>query len=80
MEFGTILIVVGLLSLFVLEVFFEVAFFSLLGTSIRWLMNRNRRKFSDLYNSSTKMNLTVGFISFAIILTIPIATFALLNN
>ena len=80
MEFGTILIVIGIISLFVLEAFFEVAFFSLLGTSVRWVFYRKEKKFNDLYRAKTKINLFVGIVTFVTILAVPFITFAILNN
>ena len=80
MQFGLVLIVIGTISLFVLEAFFEVAFFSLLGTSVRWVFSRNGKKFRDLYQAKTKINLIVGILTFVTILAIPFITFAILNN
>lgn len=80
MELSTLLIVIGILSLFVLEAFFEVAFFTVLGTSVRWVFSKNRKKFSELYQAKTKINLIVGIVTFFTILAIPFITFTILNN
>ncbi|MFA9392518.1 MAG: hypothetical protein ACERKD_22090 [Prolixibacteraceae bacterium] len=80
MEFGTVLIIVGVISLFILEAFFEVAIFSLLGAAVRWMFYRNEKKFSQLFQAKTKTNYIVGILSFLVILAIPLAGFAIINN
>lgn len=80
MDISTVIIVIGVISLFVLEAFFELAFFSAIGAFIRWIFGKRKESLRKLYQSKTKQNIIVGLIGFLVILAIPLATFAIINN
>lgn len=80
MELNTILIVIGIVSLFILEAIFEVAILSFLGAFVRRITFNRKQKFKELHQSNTKLNIAVGIISLLLIIMIPLGTLAILNN